>query len=118
MSDCRNGGRSAYAVPKPVERATLRRLASMNGEPPWELVVPDWDVLPDEATQFVDVLVWRGVRFARVKECSPTIEPWECNKAKFDAYCGNCGCEIGDELMRLSNYCPHCGARVKEGGDD
>ena len=69
MSDCRNGGRGTYAVPKPVEQATQRRLARMNGEPPWELVVPDWDVLPDEATQFVDVLVWRGVRFVRVREC-------------------------------------------------
>ena len=57
-------------------------------------------------------------RYVPERECAPTIEPWKSDVAKFDAYCGNCGCEIGDKLMRLPNYCPHCGARVKEGGDD
>ena len=53
-----------------------------------------------------------GVKFVPERTCEPRIEPWECNPTMFDAYCGNCGYEIGDELMRLPNYCEECGAKV------
>ena len=49
------------------------------------------------------------------RTCRPTIEPWECEPNKYDAYCGNCDYPMGDGELKPWNYCPDCGARV-EGG--
>ena len=37
------------------------------GAPPWDLVVDDqWEhVIPQEATELVGAIVWRGIRFER-----------------------------------------------------
>ena len=52
---------------------------------------------------------------------APTIEPdrphgeW-VEKSKFDRLCKNCGQQhIGDK--RFANFCPNCGARMKEGDE-
>ena len=64
MSDCTKAGRVSYDIARP----SLKKLYDLHGEPPWELHVPDGGVLPDEAVPFVGTLVWRGVRFERVRE--------------------------------------------------
>ena len=37
------------------------------GAPPWELVIDDQfeNVIPDEASELVGAIVWRGIRFER-----------------------------------------------------
>ena len=52
-------------IPKPVE---LRKLAELNGNPPWTIVVSDMDIIPHEATDLVGYIEWRGIRFARVPD--------------------------------------------------
>ena len=42
-------------------------------------------------------------------ECELTIEPWESDSTKFDAYCGNCGYPMGDGELKPWKYCPECG---------
>ena len=68
MSSCKHGGRDVPAKPRKVEQATIRKLAEKCGEPPWVLEVPDLESLPEEATQFVDELCWRGVRYRRAND--------------------------------------------------
>lgn len=64
MSDCRKGGRLTYLPPEPP---TLKRLAELNGEPPWELEIPVPDMLPPEGVDFIGAVVMGGARFERVE---------------------------------------------------
>lgn len=96
---------------------------ALNGRTINGVFVNDEEYLAESDWRFVEITAEHVdceqgkviTRYERVRECAPTIEPWGSDTAKFDAYCGNCGCEIGDELMRLPNYCHRCGARVKGG---
>ena len=48
------------------KRPTLRRLTQLYGEPPWQLVITDeFGIIPQEATELVGSLVWRGVEFKK-----------------------------------------------------
>lgn len=46
------------------------------------------------------------------RTCKPIIEPWESDKTKYDAYCGNCNYPLGDGKLMPWNYCPNCGCKV------
>lgn len=35
----------------------------MLGKPPWTLTVPDTELIPEESTELVGVLEWRGQRY-------------------------------------------------------
>ena len=67
MSDCSTNAFTAPVLVKHPPKPTLRQLADEHGEPPWELELPDYGVLPEEATRFVEAVRWRGVRFERVR---------------------------------------------------
>ena len=42
------------------ERPTHKRLVRMLGKPPWALVIDDYSDVPDEDTDNVGIIVWRG----------------------------------------------------------
>ena len=92
MSDCSTN----WKLPKAAERE------------PNVLYMPQLDV---DGVREIDA---RGVRFVRVRECHAIAiynmhDEWSYDK------CSACDCEwYEDEL----NFCPHCGARVRGGGDD
>ena len=46
--------------------------------------------------------------------CKPIIEPWESDKTKYDAYCGNCKYPLGDGKLMPWNCCPSCGAKIRK----
>lgn len=72
MSDCST---NSFKVPtcKPgarleVEKPSLKKLAQLNGNPPWTLTVPYPEILPDEALDFIGCLEMNGVCFVRARE--------------------------------------------------
>lgn len=54
-------------VPGNPEPPSLKRLAQLNGEPPWALTVADMmeSIIPLESSDLIGELVWRGIRFVR-----------------------------------------------------
>lgn len=47
------------------EKPTLKRLAELNGEPPWTLDIPYPDILPEEAIGLIGSVRMNGVVFRR-----------------------------------------------------
>lgn len=47
------------------EKPTLKRLAELNGEPPWTLEVPVPDMLPDGAIDLIGAIRMGGAVFRR-----------------------------------------------------
>ena len=74
MSDYRYGGRRRYAdldwhEPRHViTHPSVESLEELHGEPPWEIVLPDSEIVPSSATDLVGSIVWRGVRFVRERD--------------------------------------------------
>ena len=60
----------AFSVPVVHEpnRPSLKKMTETLGNPPWTVEVDDYSALPDECTGLVGTIVWRGVRFKRVRD--------------------------------------------------
>ena len=52
-------GSEVFEPPKP----TRETLVALFGEPPWALHVDDFGAVPDEDTDLVGMLIWRGRLF-------------------------------------------------------
>lgn len=114
MSDCTNGGRRAYNAPthSPAEDE-LRVIAHFkDGLPPKEFVA-NRDTL--DGLRVLDYLEHDGERYERVRECE--MEHVKSG-ALYDVWrCSACGYEYAESVSETSivqNFCPNCGAKVKE----
>lgn len=52
---------------------------------------------------------WLGIDYDGYANGQPVIELWECS---------NCGYEHKGDYTTLTNYCPHCGAKMESEDKD
>lgn len=95
MSDC---SANAWRVPAEREPGVLY----MHGHPGTDYAA-------------VTAIEVDGQMFERVRTCKLV---WGESMSSTYRECSECGIYLGDVPIKITNYCPNCGARVRGGGDD